>query len=256
VLLNLCVNARDAMPDGGQLSVEATPRTVTAADARVLGEECVPGDYIQWRVSDTGLGIPKELLERIFEPFYSTKSPEKGTGLGLSTTLGIVRSHGGVMRVQSRTGEGSTFSVLLPVARESTRDEDPAVPEAEVCGSGQTILVVDDEPAVREILRQILTALGMQVKTANDGRAALDLLHLAPSSFSAVITDLHMPIMDGIAFAREAKRLYPGIPLVLSSGRVDKAHAAAIREIGFTAILNKPFTLDSLSNALGPAIRR
>ena len=120
--------------------------------------------------------------------------------------------------------------------------------------AGQTVLVVDDEPAVREILRQILTTLGLHVQVATDGRAALDLIRPTPAPFAAVITDLHMPVMDGLALAREARRLHPSIPIILSSGRVDKAHAAAIQEIGFTGTLDKPFTLESLSAALGPLV--
>jgi|GEM_PF-702138 len=254
VLLNLCVNARDAMPDGGRLTVEATRRFISPIEAHAFGEDCVPGEFVQWRIGDTGLGIPKELVERIFEPFYSTKSPEKGTGLGLSTTLGIVRSHGGFMRVQSRLGEGSVFSVFLPVAGKHREDAPPAVPAADLRAHGETVLVVDDEPAVREILRQILTSLGLQVRVANDGRAALDQIMTASVPFAAIITDLHMPIMDGIALARDVRRLFPRIPLILSSGRVDKAQAAAIEEIGFMAMLDKPFTLESLSNALGPVL--
>ena len=256
VLLNLCVNARDAMPDGGRLTVEATRRFISPIEAHAFGEDCVPGEFVQWRIGDTGLGIPKELVERIFEPFYSTKSPEKGTGLGLSTTLGIVRSHGGFMRVQSRLGEGSVFSVFLPVAGSTREEAPPSAPSAELRAHGQTVLVVDDEPAVREILRQILTSLGLQVRVANDGRAALEQILNSSVPFAAIITDLHMPVMDGIALAREARRLHPRIPLILSSGRVDKAHAAAIEEIGFTGTLAKPFTLESLSAALGPLLAR
>jgi CheY-like chemotaxis protein len=254
VLLNLCVNARDAMPEGGTLTVEASARHITPLEAHAFGEDCVPGQYLQWRVSDTGHGIPRALIERIFEPFYSTKSPEKGTGLGLSTTIGIVRSHGGFVRVHSELGKGSMFSVFIPVTQESLEEDGAPAPAADLHAAGQSVLVVDDEPAVREILRQILTTLGLHVQVATDGRAALDLLRSAPAPFAAVITDLHMPVMDGLALAREARRLHPSTPIILSSGRVDKAHAAAIQEIGFTGTLDKPFTLESLSAALGPLV--
>ena len=254
VLLNLCVNARDAMPHGGTLRVEAAQRTISSSSAPLFGEDCIPGDYVEWRVGDTGLGIPKELVERIFEPFYSTKSPEKGTGLGLSTTIGIVRSHGGFMHVESRLGEGSTLSVFLPTTSERSEDAIPAPPTADLEGEGRLVLIVDDEPAVREILREILTSLGFRVHVEADGRAALDLLRSTPQSFAALITDLHMPIMDGLALAREAKRLRADMPVILSSGRVDKSDAAAIEEIGFTALLDKPFTLEALSAALGPLL--
>jgi len=158
------------------------------------------------------------------------------------------------MRVQSRLGEGSMFSVFIPVSGTHDADEGTTAPSTDIPASGQAVLVVDDEPAVREILRQILTALGLEVRVANDGRAALDLLRAAPIPYAAIITDLHMPVMDGIALAREARRLHPEIPVILSSGRVDKAHAAAIEEIGFSGMLDKPFTLESLSTALAPLL--
>ncbi|MBM3963413.1 MAG: PAS domain S-box protein, partial [Planctomycetes bacterium] len=160
VLLNLCVNARDAMPDGGRLAIEVVRAELTAADAQALGD-AKPGSYVRIGISDTGCGIAPELLDRIFEPFFSTKSPEQGTGLGLSTTLGIVRSHGGFMRVQSQPGAGTEFAVYLPAASaEAPRTATGGGAAVRVRGHGQRILLVDDEQIVRSVSVRLLTGLG------------------------------------------------------------------------------------------------
>jgi PAS domain S-box-containing protein len=251
VLLNLCVNARDAMPAGGVLEVAALRAEVSAAEARSHGDGAA-GAYILWRVCDSGAGIPAAILEHIFDPFFSTKSPDQGTGLGLSTAIGIVRSHGGFMRVESAPGRGSTFSVYLPAAASSTDDTADARDgwRTTFRGNGERILVVDDEPAVREVFREILAMLGLQVDTAADAEEGLELLAQAPGAYRGVLTDLHMPRMDGLAFTREIRRRHGDIPVILSSGRVDKNLAATISHLGILAQLDKPFTIDTLSNAL------
>ena len=257
VLLNLCVNARDAMPAGGALEVDATRVSVSPAEARSHGDGAA-GDYVLWRVRDSGLGIPAAIVEHIFDPFFSTKSPEQGTGLGLSTALGIVRSHGGFMRVDSAPGRGSTFSVYLPAAPRDPADRDADGTHANGGGShtepfhghGERILVVDDEPAVREVFREILLMLGFTVDAAADARSGLDLLAAAPSGYAGVVTDLHMPGMDGIALTRELRARFGSIPVILSSGRVDKSLAPVLAELRFAAQLDKPFTIESLSDAL------
>ena len=251
VLLNLCVNARDAMPEGGELVVEALQSTVSAAEARAQGDGAA-GEYILWRVRDTGPGIPGDLADRIFDPFFSTKSPEQGTGLGLSTALGIVRSHGGFMRVDPSPGRGARFLVYLPPAPATPAAglvDDAARPPL-VRGGGERILVVDDEPAVREVVREILVMLGFVADTASDARQGLDLITRNPTAFAGVITDLHMPGMDGLAFARELRARFGAIPVILSSGRVDKSLAPALAELRFAAQLDKPFTIEALSDAL------
>ncbi len=249
VLLNLCVNARDAMPNGGQLVVEAQRTRITADDTRTLGD-CPPGEYVLWSVSDSGTGIPEELLDRIFDPFFSTKSPEQGTGLGLSTAMGIIRSHGGSMRVHSRRGEGSTFSVYVPATSKPERACEPTSIAARFRGNGERVLVVDDELAVRDVCRQILQALGLRVLTAKDGATALAMLADPSNEIAGVITDLHMPGMDGIELTRRIKQAHPALGVILSSGRVDRADAAELPALGIAAQLDKPFTIESLSNAL------
>ena len=253
VLLNLCVNARDAMPRGGQLVVEAMRTTISSVEARAHGDGGA-GEFILWRVSDSGLGIAQDLLDRIFEPFFSTKSPEQGTGLGLSTAMGIVRSHGGFMRVHSRPNEGSTFSVYLPAARPEATDAPPPPPEPRFRGRGETVLVVDDEPAVRDVCRQILLALGLRVRVATDGASALEVLGDPSVDIAAVITDLHMPRMDGIELTRAIRKRWPSLGVILSSGRVDRADAGVLEALGISAQLDKPFTLSSLSAALAATL--
>ena len=254
VLLNLCVNARDAMPRGGRMVIEAARHHVTESEARIHGD-CLPGDYVRWRVIDTGFGIDQQVIDRIFEPFFSTKSPEQGTGLGLSTAMGIVRSHGGFMRVDSRPGEGSTFAAYIPVSSDPNEEQSQSEPTSTFHGKGQTILVVDDEAAVRAVFEHALIALGLRVRTAPDGYAALAILRDPSQSIASVITDLHMPGMDGLELTREIKRLHPDIRVILSSGRVDREDSVAFEKIGYISQLHKPFTVETLSNAIKAALQ-
>lgn len=249
VLLNLCVNARDAMPAGGAITIELSGISVSTREAAEY-DDCSPGRYLRWSVTDSGSGISAELLERIFEPFFSTKSPEQGTGLGLSTAMGIVRSHGGFMRVATQPGFGSTFSVYVPEAVGVTAVDDDVNPARPFRGRGETILVVEDEPSVREVVRQILTAIGFRVRVAVDGVSALSALAEPMNAIDGVITDLHMPNMDGIELARKIAVAYPNLGVILASGRLDRAELAAAEDAPFVAQLEKPFTIERLSEAL------
>jgi signal transduction histidine kinase/ActR/RegA family two-component response regulator len=254
VLLNLCVNARDAMPSGGTLTLKLEPVEL-ASHSGVA--EARPGHYVVWHVSDTGTGIPPEILERIFEPFFSTKGPDKGTGLGLSTVIGIVKSHEGFVRVHSKPGHGSTFSIYLPFAADETGDTCPlTLVEEEFRGHGETILVVDDEAGVRHAARTVLTAMGFQVVTAADGAEALIHATEKRSELSAVISDLHMPRMDGIAFVRAFKRLSPGAGIIIMSGHMEKREANEFRKLGVSTLLNKPFTQKTMVGALKGVLKK
>ncbi len=255
VLLNLCVNARDAMPAGGAITIELSGVSVSTREAAEY-DDCSPGRYLRWSVTDSGSGISTELLERIFEPFFSTKSPEQGTGLGLSTAMGIVRSHGGLMRVATQPGFGSTFSVYLPeaVGVEATNEKVHATRPFR--GQGETILVVEDEPSVREVVRQILTALGFRVRVAVDGVSALSALAEPMNAIDGVITDLHMPNMDGIELARKIAVAYPNLGVILASGRIDRTELATITDAPFVAHLEKPFTIERLSEVLRVLLMR
>lgn len=250
VLLNLCVNARDAMPQGGQMAVEVVREDLTAADVAALGDG-KPGAHVRVRILDTGVGIAPELIDRIFEPFFSTKSPEQGTGLGLSTTLGIVRSHGGFMRVQSQVGQGSTFTVYLPAGVDGMAiKEIPSCVAEPYRGQGQTVLLVDDEPIVRNVVKRLLIVLGFTAEVAADGATALAILRDPQKQIALVITDLHMPGMDGLELTREIRRVAPQLPVVLASGFTDKADQDELDELAFAAQLYKPFGVELLTETL------
>lgn len=251
VLLNLCVNARDAMPDGGLLTLELQNVEIDSTFASAVSD-ARPGCYVMWRVTDTGQGIPPQILDRIFEPFFSTKGPEKGTGLGLSTVSGIVRSHGGFIQVYSTPGRGSRFAVYLPAHSEVDGPVvAPAAPrESGFRGSGETILVVDDEAAVRTVTRTVLTALNFVVVTAVDGTDGLIQAADRRGELRAVITDLHMPDMDGLGFVRALKRIAPEVGVIVASGHLDDSEAAEFKRLGVDVILDKPFTQEKLEHAL------
>ncbi len=211
---------------------------------------------MSWRVSDTGCGIAPEVLDRIFDPFFTTKSPDRGTGLGLSTVLGIVRSHSGFVQVYSQPGRGATFSVYLPAAESA---DTVSAPEADLVfrGQGETVLFVDDEAAVREVGRSVLRRLNFEPLIAVDGADGLVQVAQHQQDLRAVITDLHMPHMDGLAFVQALRRVMPEVPVVLASGRVDDALADAFKALGVTRRLDKPFTeaqlAQQLQGALGPS---
>jgi two-component system cell cycle sensor histidine kinase/response regulator CckA len=251
VLLNLCVNARDAMPNGGTLTLDAENREIDAAYAKAI-PDAKPGRYVVWRVTDTGTGIPPEVLEHLFEPFFSTKGPEKGTGLGLSTVIGIVRGHGGFIQIYSVPGEGSTFSIYLPADRPcDSCASAPPFPCSTVRGQGETILVVDDEVNVRQAVETVLTSLNFKVVTAANASEALIQVSERRSELRAVITDLHMPGIDGLTFTRVLKGMLPEVTIIVASGRLEEGERKQFRKLGITALLDKPFTQQKLQEALG-----
>ncbi len=250
VLLNLCVNARDAMPHGGRLSIEAENITIDASMARTM-PEAKPGHYVLCRVQDTGTGIPPEILERIFEPFFSTKGPDKGTGLGLSTVIGIVKSHGGFVRVDSAVGKGSTFNLYLPADdSKSVQSGQPFETRNIFKGDGETILVVDDEADVRSMARAVLTSLGFQVISAADGTEAITEVANRQVDLRAVITDVHMPHMDGYTFVQVLKHMVPKAGIIVASGLMEEKESQQFRKLGISAILDKPYTQEKLVEAL------
>ncbi len=248
VIMNLCVNASDAMPDGGRLAIEAENLVVDSVMAR-MNLEAVPGDYVRIAVSDTGAGIPPEVLDNIFEPFFTTKPIGKGTGLGLSTVYSIVKSHGGFVGVESEVGVGTRFYVYLPLAieGEGVRVDGPV---AEVrAGAGERILVIDDEAFIRETAQQTLETAGYRVLTASGGKEGLAVLAEHADEIDAVVTDLMMPEMNGVATIRALRRLYPGLPVAAVSG-LDDGTAQDALDAGAHLFLAKPFTAESLCAAL------
>jgi PAS domain S-box-containing protein len=249
VFLNLMVNARDAMPDGGKISITARPTDL--GDPEVSFLPLQPGRYVLVRVGDTGSGIPPEALDRIFDPFFTTKGPDAGTGLGLSTSLGIVKGHGGYIRAYSIPGHGSTLSVYLPAHdadigdTASRRGSTPAFR-----GQGETILVVDDEPAVRDILRRLLTKLNFKVVTAGEATSALKEVSELGTELAAVITDLHMPQLSGLSFVRVLRGRWPTTGVIVVSGLMTPQERDEFAKLGVHAVLDKPFMESDLVKAL------
>ncbi len=249
ILLNLCINARDAMPHGGTLTLEAQEIDVDATYASGI-PDAKAGRYVVIRVRDTGTGIPMEIVDRIFDPFFTTKGPDKGTGLGLSTVMGIVKGHGGFIHVYSQPGHGSTFSVHLPAEETGSEAKPPAVGETPFHGNGETILLVDDETLVREVARSVLRRLNFEPLTATDGADGLIKAAENRSKLRVVITDFHMPHMDGLNFVRALRRMLPTIPIIIASGQLEESVAAEFKTLGVSARLDKPFTEGQLAEAL------
>ena len=250
VLLNLCVNARDAMPDGGVLTMRADSKDVDALYASG-NPDAKPGRYVCLTVEDTGGGIAPGILDRICEPFFTTKGPDKGTGMGLSTVAGIVRGHTGFMRIYSEAGHGSLFQIYLPLSLdESGPPETVEKVRPAYIGGGQTILIVDDEAPILRVASKLLTRMNFNVVTAADGTDALARASELGDSLHVVITDLHMPRMDGLAFAKILRPMCPNVKIVVSSGRFEEGASAEFSALGISALLHKPFTEVQLADML------
>jgi CheY-like chemotaxis protein len=190
-------------------------------------------------------------MERIFEPFFSTKGPDKGTGLGLSTVIGIVKSHGGFVQIYSVPGQGSTFAVYLPADGASDSPESlPSIPGTTFRGHGETILVVDDEANVCQAVQAVLTSLDFKVVVAANGSEALVQAKEKRAELRAVITDLHMPDMDGLTFARVLRSVLPEVGVIVASGRIEERERKQFNALGIAVLLDKPFTQKKLEKAL------
>jgi CheY-like chemotaxis protein len=253
LLLNLCVNARDAMPDGGTLTLEASNLYVDPALAnQIPGAQA--GNYVVFRVCDTGCGIPIELQQRVFEPFFSTKGPENATGLGLATVAGIVRGHGGFIRLHSQPGKGATFEVYIPTSAHADTSDVTEQTAPELNGSGQLVLVVDDDPAVREVTKVVLESHNLRVVLAGDGAEGMLRAVENRHQLRAVICDLHMPHLDGIAFIRALRHLSPKLPVIVVTGHREERHDRELSVLGVAKLLEKPHTSAQLLSALKPLL--
>lgn len=249
VIVNLAVNARDAMPEGGTLNIQTY--AVPAAKAREMRQQILPvSDYTALRVSDTGLGIPPDILAKIFEPFFTTKELGKGTGLGLSTVYGIVKQSGGYIFAESELGRGASFVIYLPVYSGADAQQEASVREpvkrAETWGSG-TILLVEDEDMVRAVAERALTRQGYTVLTANDGEQGLEVL-AAHDDIDLLISDVVMPNMDGPAMVARARVSHPHLPVLFMSGYAEEQLRKSI-DIANVAFLPKPFSVNQLAQA-------
>lgn len=253
VLMNLSINARDAMPSGGVLSL-STNAAQLDENASHLNPDAMPGKYILIKVTDTGTGMSGETLDRIFDPFFTTKDIGKGTGLGLATVQGIVKSHDGFINVYSELGRGTTFSVYLP-AQTRNESEPEAVgrigeDEAERMGRGRTILLVDDEVFIVQMTSAVLEAADYRVIPARDGAAAIALYAQHRDEISAVVLDMMMPGLDGLQTLDELRRINPDVAVIACSGLRTAQRESDVLERGARLFIPKPYTEDQLLRAL------
>ena len=247
VLLNLCVNARDAMPEGGLIQLKAENLTLDEAAAqKLVGAK--PGPYLLLSASDTGTGMPPEVMQKIFEPFFTTKEVGKGTGLGLSTTITIIKNHHGVLDLESTVGQGTTFKIYLPADPSASVAVPEAPDRAKLRGRDELILVVDDEPAVREMAQAALIQNGYRVVCAGNGSEALETCAEAKEKISLVLMDMAMPVMGGSMAMRLLRRQHPAIKPVGMSGQPQPEKFK--EQFGDVPFLTKPFTTDQLLETL------
>mgnify|MGYP002628764678 CR=1 FL=1 len=262
VLLNLCVNARDAMPSGGTLHLHAKSHLIEENSATLQPSEekrrtdnlrAKPGRYVCLTVRDSGLGIPRVIRNKIFEPFFTTKGPKKGTGLGLATVLGIIRRHGGSLNLETEEGQGSSFHVLIPAVGTSPKDsEKPGTtsePKTSPSG-GETILLVDDEATVLKVMQRSLEKSGYRVLTANDGEEGFALFKQHAGEIHLVITDISMPGLDGPEMTAAIHKISPSIPVLGTSGLDTHPDQETLRALGLRKILGKPCNSQTILQAI------
>ena len=258
VLLNLAVNARDAMPQGGTLEIAAENIELDETAAAKMPEG-KPGAYVLLRVSDSGAGMSQDTVEKIFHPFFTTKEIGKGTGLGLSTTLGIVKSHDGFIVVESAPGRGTTFRVFLPASDVQLSAAEAAKTDI-ARGRNEQILVIDDEEIIRFVTKSILEENGYQVLEAKDGPEALAVFRQAGDAIQLILTDLMLPQMDGGALVHELRKIDPSVPIIVSTGADDPQIQSALEASGVEHFLGKPYGRDQLlamvDNVLAAARQR
>jgi two-component system, cell cycle sensor histidine kinase and response regulator CckA len=247
VFMNLCVNARDAMPEGGMLSVTVANQLITAADT-CLHVDARIGEYVTISIRDTGTGIPAETLDRIFDPFFTTKEQGKGTGLGLSTVLGIVNNHRGFILVDTEVGRGTEFKVYLPAI------DDTVLPELQelilLAGDGESILIVDDELFIQQVTQTVLEDYNYQTLVANDGLEAIDLYVKHRDRIKAILMDIMMPAMGGLTAIQTIQQIDPHVKIIATSGLGTESQVERLTGMGVKAFLAKPYTAKELLDTL------
>lgn len=245
VIMNLCVNARDAMPNGGTISIRLQNAVIDLQYSH-MHIDARPGQYVLLTVEDNGVGMPPNILDRIFEPFFTTKDSGQGTGLGLSTVHTIVKSHGGFVNVYSEVGKGTSFKVYLPAADAERVKEQDLKPESPMRGNGELILVVDDEPTTCEITKQTLESNGYRVITASDGAEGVARFVSQADQIALVFTDMMMPIMDGPRMTHALRRLNPSVKVIASSGLHSNGEITGGEHLNIQAFLAKPYNSEKL----------
>ena len=248
IIMNLCTNAIHAMEEkGGVLQVNLSDVPVDDF-TEFSGMKLNPGDYVRMTVSDTGTGIPREIIESIFEPYFTTKAPGEGTGMGLAMVYGIVEKYGGKIAVESEPGKGSVFTILLPVVKE--RELSRIYETSELPKGNEKILFVDDEAAIVKMGKLILERLGYEVTTCTGSVEALNLFHSNPDYFDLLITDMTMPTMTGDQLAKDLMKVKPDLPVILCTGFSKKISKAAALQIGIKAFAHKPIVKEELANTI------
>jgi CheY-like chemotaxis protein len=252
VVMNLGTNAIQAMgASGGKLNVAVEVVDVTAEFAARY-PPLREGPWVRLSVSDTGPGMPQAVLDRLFEPFFTTKAPGVGTGLGLSVVHGVVQNHEGAIVVESRPGHGTTFDIYLPAIKTPSWSGEVSVNAKPI--AGRRILFVDDEGSIARLAQVMLRALGHAATTFGSAWDGLAALKTDPAAFDLVITDLTMPGMTGVDFAREIRAIRPDIPIILSSGYADEVSEETLQSLGILEVLPKPFQMQALGAAVGRAM--
>jgi CheY-like chemotaxis protein len=248
IVMNLCTNAMHAMQDdGGTLSVRLNPVTLTSDDIR-LERRLSPGDYLKLTIADTGCGMDAQTLERIFDPYFTTKEKGKGTGLGLAVVHGIVENHGGMIKVSSTPGQGTTFAIYFPVADQQAHHQ--AQRSEANPGGTERVLFVDDEPMLVDLGKAMLTKLGYSVTGATDPQEALRIFQQNPENYDIVITDLTMPGMTGNRLAEKLSAIRPHMPILMCSGYVKDVGQHAF----LSGYIHKPITLRDLARSVREAL--
>ncbi len=253
VLLNLCVNARDAMPAGGRLTIATENVKIDEHFAR-MNPGAQLGHNVVFRISDTGTGMSPDVVEKIFDPFFTTKEVGKGTGLGLATVIGIVKSHGGFLNVHSEPRVGTTFRVFVPASRDDPNTIQPPKPLPPDAGIGQRILVVDDELPIRQAIVRTLESSGYRAFTAEDGSDALALYFQRRSEIDIVLTDISMGGVDGVTLIRSLRKINPSVRVIVSSGHLNQENLHLLSSLGVRHFLDKPYTADRLLRAVHDAL--
>jgi CheY-like chemotaxis protein len=249
VVINMSINARDAMPNGGQLTLELSNATVTPMEALRISEGR-PGEFVLLKIVDTGTGMPPEIMQRIFEPFFTTKGPGKGTGLGLATCFGIIKQTSGMLAVASEVGVGTTFSIYLPRA-EAAEVQATAETKTETVGGGsETILVVEDEEILRELAVDVLEGFGYRVIAVEDGLEAVKTLQEQAAQIDLVITDLVMPRMSGRELVAWIAEKYGEMRVVFTSGYTDDEIIRHAIEDAKVEYIQKPYTPKALAQKI------
>ncbi len=256
VIMNLCTNAYQAMEASGGILEINLKNAGHGEDETSQCHDMKPGRYIKLSIGDTGEGIEAENIDRIFDPFFTTKDRDKGTGLGLSVVHGIVKQHGGDIKVESQRGRGSTFQILLPVAEEETKAEESAETTENIPSGKGNILVVDDEQVVAEMLKQMLEHAGYTVVVHTNSIEALETFRRQPDRFDLVITDQTMPAMTGEMLSKELLKIRKDIPIIISTGYSSHLTGEKIKEIGVKGLVMKPYKWRSIAQTVKDVLSR